>query len=679
MLTARPHLRGQLAGPTPTPKGARQVSRASLGRDGVRKKLVQPPEVGRDHERHAGDEASTSTAELAFWPAERPFQDVALDRTLALFSDVFVHAKRAFIPERDVPGQAATTKSKPVVLVLGTGWAAHALSKVVDHERAEVVIVAPRNFFIFTPMLPSSAVGSVEFRSLLEPIREANPHVQYYEAVCDHIDVKEKVAYCTSSCGGDKRTFQIRYDSAVLAHGEVPGTFNTPGVSEHCFFMKEVQDARAVRRAIGEAFELASMPGTDEEERRRLLHFVVVGGGPTGVEYTGTLKDFLKQDLSRKYRSLMSYVQVSLVQGQKSVLTQFSAGLQERALETLTKEGINVLLNERVVEVTEREVALKSGKRLPYGVCVWSGGNAARQLTRDLVASIPEQGRWQHSNPDLAKLAVDPYMRVIGAEGVFAIGDCSRLVGRPVPATAQAAAQQGAYVARLINEGWNVGEGSLAGPAPWRPNAAEAGARYTPLLADGASPLEWIERVLLRDMGLPLVNSNALTEVGLASLARRWGTEESLRALESVMGEEDADDFVNSGRVNDTVLVGRSSALPVCRGTEVHGTCAGPVRCPCCSHDALWVRHRSAKDVPVEFLQRPFEHLSLGVLAYLGGGSALTQIGPTDTVSLKASGSIGYLLWRSVYITKQVSTRNRVLILFDWLKSRVFGRDISML
>lgn len=161
------------------------------------------------------------------------------------------------------------------------------------------------------------------------------------------------MAYCTSSCGGDKRTFQIRYDSAVLAHGEVPGTFNTPGVSEHCFFMKEVQDARAVRRAIGEAFELASMPGTDEEvrclwalggvalrlhdvsgrwcvcrpvlvqERRRLLHFVVVGGGPTGVEYTGTLKDFLKQDLSRKYRSLMSYVQVSLVQGQKSVLTQF--------------------------------------------------------------------------------------------------------------------------------------------------------------------------------------------------------------------------------------------------------------------------------------------------------------------------------------------------------------------
>lgn len=219
MLTARPHLRGQLAGPTPTPKGARQVSRASLGRDGVRKKLVQPPEVGRDHERHAGDEASTSTAELAFWPAERPFQDVALDRTLALFSDVFVHAKRAFIPgvpcpkpkpsltkkcatnsvvwlvaERDVPGQAATTKSKPVVLVLGTGWAAHALSKVVDHERAEVVIVAPRNFFIFTPMLPSSAVGSVEFRSLLEPIREANPHVQYYEAVCDHIDVKEKAS-----------------------------------------------------------------------------------------------------------------------------------------------------------------------------------------------------------------------------------------------------------------------------------------------------------------------------------------------------------------------------------------------------------------------------------------------------------------------------------------------------
>jgi len=81
----------------------------------------------------------------------------------------------------------------------------------------------------------------------------------------------------------------------------------------------------------------------------------------------------------------------------------------------------------------------------------------------------------------------------------------------------------------------------------------------------------------------------------------------------------------------------------------------------------------------VDFAARHFEFLSLGILAYVGGGEALSQIGPTKDASLKAAGSLGYLLWRSVYLTKQVSMRSRVLILFDWAKSIVFGRDTSML
>lgn len=87
----------------------------------------------------------------------------------------------------------------------------------------------------------------------------------------------------------------------VVAVGERPATFGVPGVAEHAFFMKEVSDTVALRKKIQESFELAALPGTSEEERRKVLHFVVVGGGPTGVEFAGTLSDFVRVDMAKKY------------------------------------------------------------------------------------------------------------------------------------------------------------------------------------------------------------------------------------------------------------------------------------------------------------------------------------------------------------------------------------------
>lgn len=90
---------------------------------------------------------------------------------------------------------------------------------------------------------------------------------------------------------------------------------------------------------------------------------------PAGVEFAGTLEDFLREDLSRKYHGLMKYAKITMIQSQQSVLTQFSKGLQATALEALRGGGIDVMLGERVTEVTEREVVLKSGTRVPYGIC----------------------------------------------------------------------------------------------------------------------------------------------------------------------------------------------------------------------------------------------------------------------------------------------------------------------
>lgn len=118
-----------------------------------------------------------------------------------------------------------------------------------------------------------------------------------------------------------------------------------------------------------------------------------------GVEFSGTLADYVRQDLRRKYPELMPFVRVSLLQSAQSILTMFDRDLQDRAIRQLQSQGVDVQVGVKVIEVTAQHVKLGSGESLPYGVCVWSAGNAARPLTQELVASIPEQVALQGDAP----------------------------------------------------------------------------------------------------------------------------------------------------------------------------------------------------------------------------------------------------------------------------------------
>ncbi|KAF8058293.1 SPAC3A11.07 [Scenedesmus sp. PABB004] len=518
--------------------------------------------------------------ELA-WPKPRGWAEVALGKLLDTAEDVAVIARRTLkdsLPgaevidrlfRRESSGALKLVARKPVVLVLGTGWGAHSLIKVIDVDAYEVVVVSPRNHFLFTPMLPSTAVGTVEFRSLLEPIRTSNPFATYLEASCERLDPEAKVAYCTAAVSfedGRRPSFEIPYDIAVVAVGEAPATFGVPGVSEHCHFMKEVSDTVRLRTRIQEAFELAALPGTSEADRRAVLHFVVVGGGPTGVEFAGTLSDFVRVDLARKYPELMPFVRVSLLQSADSILTQFSGSLQERALANFQASGVEVRLAVRVTGVTRDVIRLRAAggaeEELRYGICVWSTGNAARPLTQALVASVPRQAALQ--------------------------GGAAAPRGR---------GQQGAYAARLINRGYSLGLGGLDTAPPVRVDPAHA-------------------------VGVDVEAARRLRRVDAAAIAAKPAMTE----------------------------------LDVLALTTGDSTYAAPPG--------------------VSYYRKPFEFLSLGIMAYVGNDKALTQVEAFDG-SLDLYGSLAFLLWRSVYITKQVSFRNRVLILFDWMKARVFGRDLS--
>lgn len=551
------------------------------------------------------------------WPKKRDWASVFMEKVADTVDDIYLMARRgAEAPARNAVDRLVRMKDgrmklnkqdKPVVLVLGTGWGAHSLIKVIDTDLYEVICISPRNHFIFTPMLPSTAVGTVEFRSLLEPIRNSNPFATYFEANCDSIDPVNKVAHCSGSIAlkdGRRPEFEVEYDTLVVAVGEQPATFGVPGVQDYAFFMKEITDAVKLRRRTQEVFELAALPGNTDEDRARLLQFVVVGGGPTGVEFAGTLSDFLKADLSRKYPDLMKYVRVTLLQSAQSILTTFSAPLQAQAIRNFEATGIDVRLGVRVTGVEADHINLTTSQgdkqKLPYGVCVWSTGNAARPLVRSLIGAIPTQVELNKgANPASAKLAVDPYLRVIGASDIIALGDCSRLWGDPLPPTAQVAGQQGAYAARLINRGYQVNEGGLNVPPPIR---IDPTAQVTSDAIDSALRLQPIDVAAMQ-------RKPRLTELDLMALM---------------------------------------------------------------SNDSTYTQAPPG----VSYYRKPFEFLSLGIMAYVGNEKALVSAEVLDG-QLDIAGAFAFLLWRSVYITKQVSFRNRVLILFDWFKAKLFGRDLS--
>ena len=480
-----------------------------------------------------------------------------VERVLDTFEDAAMHLSR--LGEDPVEAAAAVDDGRPTLLILGSGWASHALIKVVDASLYRVVVVSPRNHFVFTPMLASAAVGSVEYRSMTESVRSANPLVEFFEGSATGVDVENKTVDVSLAALGEPggRSLSLGFDALVVAVGSRVADAVVPGAAAHCFKLKDCEDARRLREAIGERFERAARAG--ERAEKRDLTFVVVGGGATGVELAGELSDFVG-DMSRLYPRLPEDAPaVVLVHSGDELLPQFDEELRVEAARALRSRGVQVVLGSRVDEVRERALVLASGDVVPCALAVWCAGTTPQPLISKLRGALPESA---FSRGD-GRLRVDAWLRVRGVDDVFAVGDAARCRppgdDEPVPQTAQVAGQQGAFVARLLNRRYDL--------------------RATP---------------------------------------------PSLRA-------DDA------------------------------------------SAAAAWLRLRGCGDAPT------FAFLNLGLLAYVGGGEALSQLQLGDYRVGAYAGSAAYLLWRSVYIVKQVATRNRVLVTFDWIKTAIFGRDITRL
>ncbi|RKP33483.1 pyridine nucleotide-disulfide oxidoreductase-domain-containing protein, partial [Dimargaris cristalligena] len=358
----------------------------------------------------------------------------------------------------------------PKTVVLGSGWGGFQLMRDLDKNHHDVTVISPRNHFVFTPLLASTSVGTLEFRCILEPVRRKNNDIKFYEATCDAIDPVTQTLSCTSSIEGSPTQFTVPYDKLIIAVGAESNTFGIPGVKEHALFLKEVKDARKIRQRVLDCFEQASQPNVTEEEQRQILHFAVVGGGPTGIEFSSELSDFIRDDLRKLYPHLVDQVSMTVYDVAPTILSSFDHHLADYAVKRFQRRGIRIRTRTHITEVTERELLVDGKYRVPYGMLVWSTGITETPLVRSL-------GHHQVAKDPLSKrLLTDNYFRLLSADektpipNVFSIGDCATIQGYNLPATAQVATQKGKYLGRVFNRVQRYDNWSLNDEKPFTYN-----------------------------------------------------------------------------------------------------------------------------------------------------------------------------------------------------------------
>eukprot|EP01054_Gregarina_sp_Poly1_P009706 Gregarina_sp_Poly_1__9705@NODE_616_length_7127_cov_52_867989_g472_i0_p2_GENE_NODE_616_length_7127_cov_52_867989_g472_i0NODE_616_length_7127_cov_52_867989_g472_i0_p2_ORF_typecomplete_len452_score45_73Pyr_redox_2/PF07992_14/7_6e49Pyr_redox/PF00070_27/1_6e03Pyr_redox/PF00070_27/9_6e15Pyr_redox_3/PF13738_6/0_19Pyr_redox_3/PF13738_6/0_19HI0933_like/PF03486_14/1_6e03HI0933_like/PF03486_14/0_86HI0933_like/PF03486_14/11Lycopene_cycl/PF05834_12/1_1e02Lycopene_cycl/PF05834_12/0_18Thi4/PF01946_17/0_013GIDA len=309
------------------------------------------------------------------------------------------------------------------LVLLGTGWAALYFLSQIDPRYYKVTVISPRPYFVFTPLLTAALGGVQSMRSIMEPIRnklKLGPHkaMDFVQSVAQDVDLVKREVECQALDGS---SFRIPYDRLVVAIGSETNTFGIPGVKEHCSFLKEIEDVREIRLRLFNAFEKAALPGTSDNEKKALLSFVVVGGGPAGVEAAAEMNDLIKRDLKQHFPHLSSYASVSVIEMLPKLLPMFDESISKYTAKEFNKNGIQALLEHRVTKIDDHVIHLsdKSGdKTIPYGFCIWASGVGQVPLAQKLLAKIPAQ-------KGNRVMRVDPTLRVLGDEKIYAVGDCA--------------------------------------------------------------------------------------------------------------------------------------------------------------------------------------------------------------------------------------------------------------
>jgi NADH dehydrogenase len=299
-------------------------------------------------------------------------------------------------------------------LVLGGGFAGGYVARRLG--RAGATIVNPTNFMLYTPLLPEAAAGTVEPRHVAVPLRAMCPHADLVVGSVTSIDAEHRVATVRSDAG----TFAIAYAELVVALGSVTRMPDVPGLREHAFGLKDLQDAIRLRNQVLHQLELADA-APDSAERR--LTFVVAGAGFAGVEAIAELNELVEEALTRHPRLRHVKPRWLLVDGGSRILGQTPDGLAEFAHRTLADRGVEILTHTRLTGVEPGGITLSDGRSIATETVIWTAGVTPNPIVSELGLPCDERGRIQ----------VDETMRVAGSRHVWALGDCAAVPNAATP------------------------------------------------------------------------------------------------------------------------------------------------------------------------------------------------------------------------------------------------------
>ena len=328
------------------------------------------------------------------------------------------------------------TSQRPHVVIVGGGFAGLRAARALRRAPVDVTLLDRRNHHVFQPLLYQVATAGLSAPEIAAPLRsilrrQANVVVLMAEVVS--VDVSRRVVVLSDG--------EMPYDYLILATGATHSYFGHDAWARYAPGLKSIEDALEIRRRLLVAFERAERE-TDDSARRVWLTFLVVGGGPTGVELAGTVAEVARHTLAREFRRIdPSRARVVLLEGTDRVLPPYPPELSQKARRQLEGLGVEVRTSALVTGVDEGGVWL-GAERLAARTVLWAAGVAASPVGRSLGADVDRAGR----------VKVEKDLTLAGRPEVFVTGDLATLEqdGRPVPGVAPAAMQMGRHAARNI-------------------------------------------------------------------------------------------------------------------------------------------------------------------------------------------------------------------------------------
>lgn len=330
------------------------------------------------------------------------------------------------------------------VVIIGGGFGGVDAAKAFADQDVHVTIIDRRNYNLFVPLLYQVASSQLTQEHVAQPLRhmfkrQKNVHVIYDEAV--DIDVEHNRVILAADN-------PVEYDYLIIAAGARDSYFGRDEWSQHAWGLKSLEDAERIQRQILLNFELAEVE-TNRAERERLLTYVLVGGGPTGVEMAGAIAELAKFTLPREYRYIDTrHTRIVLLEGMDRIFPGFDPRLSEAATRDLERLGVEVRTGAMVTSVDGNGVEINDKDRIEAGLIVWAAGIQGAAINEKL-SGLVEVDRSK-------RIIVTPELNIPGHRDIFVVGDTAHTPGpegRPLPGVAQVAQQGGRHAAVNILRG----------------------------------------------------------------------------------------------------------------------------------------------------------------------------------------------------------------------------------